>query len=177
LGQHLIRFVKSVHIRHFPVFFLTMTAFSNHSGYFTSLMEPTSSSLYSSPFAASTFSSAILQSFCFFSLALGLTCYRCSMTSLLTPTKLEVDHTNTLLFLLRKPSSFAYSSWLASAPMHTVLSETLGSNGTFLNSPSTSLIFLCSARGSTLCWSGCSHRKYTFLWLGVKPFKMFLASC
>jgi hypothetical protein len=52
-----------------------------------------------------------------------------------------------------------------------------GFNGTFLNSPSTSMIFLYSTGGSTLCWSDCSHRKCTFLWPGAKPFSVFLASC
>jgi hypothetical protein len=99
------------------------------------------------------------------------------MTSLLTPTKSKVDYANTLLFLSKNPSSFACSFWLASAPMNTVLSGTLGSNGTFLNSPSTSMIFLYSTGGSTLCWSNCSHRKCTILWPGTKPFLMFLASC
>ena len=32
-GQALLRFVKSMHIRHFPVFFGTMTMFASHSGY------------------------------------------------------------------------------------------------------------------------------------------------
>jgi hypothetical protein len=63
------------------------------------------------------------------------------MTSLLTPTKSKVDHANTSLFLSRKLGSFACSSWLATAPMHTVLSETLGPSGTFLNLPSASMIF------------------------------------
>jgi hypothetical protein len=60
--------------------------------------------------------------------------------------------------------------------MHTVLSGTLGSNDTFLNWASASMIVLYSARGSALCWSDYSCRKCTFLWLGVKPFSMFLAS-
>jgi hypothetical protein len=83
-------------------------------------------------------------------LALGLTCKRCSITSLLTPTRLEVDEAKTSLFLSRNASSSACSCWLASAPMHMVLSRTLGSNGTFLNSPSASLAFLHSAGASAL---------------------------
>jgi hypothetical protein len=58
-----------------------------------------------------------------------------------------------------------------------VLFGTLGSNGTFLNSPSASMIFLYSTGGSALCWSDCSRRKCTFLWPSMKPFSMFLASC
>jgi hypothetical protein len=125
LGKHLFRSVKSVHIHHFS-FFLTMMMFASHSGYFTSLMKPASSNLCTSAFNASTFSSTILWRFCFFSFALRLTCSHCSITSLLTPTKLEVHHANTSLFLSRKPSSSVYSSWLSSVPLHTVLSETLG---------------------------------------------------
>jgi hypothetical protein len=106
------------------------------------------------------------------------------MMSMLTPTKSEVDHMKTSLFLLRKDSSSACSYWLTSAPMHTILSETLGSSGTFLKSPSTSMAFLHFARASTLwglmkvlCCSDSSHKKFTFLWSGVKPLSMFLASC
>jgi hypothetical protein len=68
--------------------------------------------------------------------------------------------------------------------MHTVLSGTLGSNGTFLNSPLASMAFLHSIGASALCWSvmvlyhsSSSHRKSTFLWPGANPFSMFLASC
>jgi hypothetical protein len=32
-GQHLLKSVKSMHILHFPFFFLTMTMFANHVGY------------------------------------------------------------------------------------------------------------------------------------------------
>jgi hypothetical protein len=99
------------------------------------------------------------------------------MTSLLTPTKSRVDHANTSLFLSRKLSSFVSSSWLASAPMHTILSRTLRSNDTFLNSPLASMMFLYSTRGPTPCWPNCSHKKCTFLCPGMKPFSMFLASC
>jgi hypothetical protein len=67
--------------------------------------------------------------------------------------------------------------------MHTVLSATLGSNGTFLNLPSTSMAFLHSVGASALCWpvmvlyhSSSSRRKCTFLWPGANPFSMFLAS-
>jgi hypothetical protein len=158
----------SMHIHHFPFFFLAITTFASHSRYFTSLMKLASSSLCTSTFATSTFSSTILQSFCFFGLA---------FTSLLTPTRSEVDLANMSLFLSRKLNSYACSSWIASTPMHIVLSGTLGSNGTFLNSPSASMLFLHSVEGSTPCWPGCSRRKCTFLWPGAKPFSIFLASC
>jgi hypothetical protein len=151
--------------------------FASYYGYFTSLMKTACSNLCTLAFIAFTFSSAIFQSFCFFGLALGLTCSRCFITSLLTPTKLRADHANTSLFLSRKLSSFVCSSWLASVPMHMVLCGTLGSNGTFLNSPSTSMMFLYSTRGYAPCWSNRSRKKCTFLCPGVKPFLMFLASC
>jgi hypothetical protein len=54
--------------------------------------------------------------------------------------------------------------------MHTALSETLGSKGTFLNSPSASMAFLYSAEASALrghtdywCCSDSSCIKCTFL--------------
>jgi hypothetical protein len=151
LGQHLFKSVKSMNIRHFPFFFLTMMMFASYCRYFTSLMKHASSNLFTSAFTAFTFSSAILRSFCFFGLTLGLTYSRCSMSSLLTPTKSKVNHSNTLLFSSRKLSSFVCSSWLASAPMHTVLSRTVGSRGTFLNSPLAYTMFLYYVRGSTPC--------------------------
>jgi hypothetical protein len=43
-GQHLFKSVKFVHILHSPFFFLTMTMFANHVGYWTR-MKPTSSNL------------------------------------------------------------------------------------------------------------------------------------
>jgi hypothetical protein len=61
--------------------------------------------------------------------------------------------------------------------MHTVLSGTLGSNGTFLNSPSSPMMFLYSIGCPALCWSNCSRKKCTFLCPDVKLFSMFLASC
>jgi hypothetical protein len=147
LGQHLFMSIKSVHIHHLPFFFLTITMFASHWGYATSLIKPASSSLCTSAFAVSTFSSDILRSFCFLGFAHGLTCNWCSMMSLLTPNKSEVDHTKTSLFLLRKTRSFACSCWVASTPMHTALSGALGSKGTFLNSPSA---LMCYARASAL---------------------------
>jgi hypothetical protein len=48
-------FVRSVHIRHFSFFFLTMMMFASHNGYFTSLMKHVSSNLCTSAFAAFTF--------------------------------------------------------------------------------------------------------------------------
>jgi hypothetical protein len=99
------------------------------------------------------------------------------MMSLLTPTGSEVNHENTSLFLSRKLISSSCSYWLASVPMHIVLSGTLRSNGTFWNSPSTSMTFLYSTRGWASYCSDCSHKKCTFLWPRVKPFSMFLAYC
>jgi hypothetical protein len=70
--------------------------------------------------------------------------------SLLTHTKSEVDHVKISLFLSRNARSSAYSCWLASAPMHTALSGTLGSNDTFLNSPSASIALLHSVEAYAL---------------------------
>jgi hypothetical protein len=57
----------------------------------------------------------------------------------------------TSLFLSRNTSSSTCSYWLASAVMHIVLSGTLGSNGTFSNSPLGSMAFLHFTGASTLC--------------------------
>jgi hypothetical protein len=150
MGQHLFRSVKSVHIRHFPFFFQTITTFANHWGYATSLMKPTSSSHRTLAIATSIFSSDILKSFCFLGFALRLTCNLCSIISLLTPMRLEVDHTKISLFLLRNAKSSAYFSRLVLLPRQTALSGTLGSIPTFLKSPSASMAFLNSAIASLL---------------------------
>jgi hypothetical protein len=85
----------------------------------------------------------------------GLTCSLYSITSLLTPIKLEVDQAKTSLFLSRNYRSTACSSELISTPMHTVLSGTLGSSATLVKSPSASIAFLNSAEISCLD-EGCS---------------------
>jgi hypothetical protein len=72
------------------------------------------------------------------------------MMSLLTPTGSEVDHANMSLFLFRKANNYVCSSWLVSILMHTVLSGTTGSKGTFLNSLSASMAFLYSAKAFVL---------------------------
>jgi hypothetical protein len=61
--------------------------------------------------------------------------------------------------------------------MHIVLFGTLGSSGTFWNSPSASMTFLHSTEGWVSYCSNCSRIKCTFLWPRAKPFSMFLASC
>jgi hypothetical protein len=150
LGQHLLRSIKSMHIHHFLFFLRTITTLANHCGYVTSLINPASNRCCTSAFATSIFSSDILQNFFFMGLAFGLTCGLCSITSLLTPIKLEVDQTKTSLFLSRNYRSFACSSGLILALMHTVLSGTLGSSVTLMKSPLTLITFLNSADISCL---------------------------
>jgi hypothetical protein len=60
LGHHLLRLVKSVHIRHFSFFLRTITMLASHCGYVTSLINPTSSRCCTSTFITSIFSSNIL---------------------------------------------------------------------------------------------------------------------
>jgi hypothetical protein len=72
------------------------------------------------------------------------------MISLLTPTRSEVDHAETSLFLSRKANSSTCSSRLVSVLRQTALSITLGSNTTFLKSSSTSIAFLNYAGASAL---------------------------
>jgi hypothetical protein len=155
LGQQLLRSVKSMHIHHFPFFLRTITTLANHCGYVTSLINRTSNRRCTSTFAASIFSPDILWSFCFLGFAFGLTYSLCSITSLLTPIKLEVDQAKTLLFLSRNYRSFSCSSGLISAPMHMILSGTLGSSTTLVTSPSASIIFL-NATDISYLGKGCS---------------------
>ena len=63
--QHLFKSVKSTHIHHFPLFFLTITTLASHSRYCIGLMTPVSSSLCTSAFAASALFVDIFLSFCF----------------------------------------------------------------------------------------------------------------
>jgi hypothetical protein len=142
--HHFFKSVKYVHIRHFPFFLQTITMLASHCEYLTSLINPASNNRYTSAFTASIFSSDILRSFCFLGFACGLTCNLCSITSLLTPTKSEVDQAKTSMFLLRKHRSYVCSSRLISALMQTVLSGTLGSSATMVKLSLTSIDFLNS---------------------------------
>jgi hypothetical protein len=153
-GQHLLRSVKSVHIHHFPFFLRTITTLANHCGYVTSLINPASNRHCTSAFTTSIFSSDILRSFCFLGFAFGLTCSLCSIIYLLAPIKSEVDQVKISLFLSRNYRSFACSSELILALMHTVLSGTLGSSATLVKSPSASITFLNSA-GISCLGEGC----------------------
>jgi hypothetical protein len=150
LGQHLFISVKSMHIRHFPFFLLTITMLANHFGYVTSLMNHVSNSHCTSAFAASTLSSDILRSFYFLCFAFGWIFNMCSINSLLTPIKSEVDQVNTSLFLSRSCRSSACSSRLILAPMQTILSSTLGSSATLVKLPLASIAFLNFAEVSCL---------------------------
>jgi hypothetical protein len=141
LGQNLFRSVKSTHIHHFTFFLWTITMFASHCRYLTSLINPVSNNLCTLAFATSIFSSDILRSFYFLGFACGLTCNLCSITSLLTPTRSEVDHVKTSLFLSRNCRSSACSCGLISMPLQTVLSGALGLSATLLKSPSASIAF------------------------------------
>jgi hypothetical protein len=88
-----------------------------------------------------------------------------------------------IAILSRNASSSDYSSEVISMPMQAALLGTLGSNATFLISPSTSMVFLNSTRAYVLmeqadCWycSNSSLTKWMFLWPGAKPCSMFLTS-
>jgi hypothetical protein len=155
LGQHLLRSVKSMHIRHFSFFLRTIIMLANHCRYVTSLRNPASNRRFTSAFASSIFSSDIFRSFCFLGFAFGLTCSLCSINCLLTPIKSEVDQAKTSLFLSRNYRSFACSSGLISAPMHTVLLGTLGLSATLVKSPPALIAFLNSTDISCL-GEGCS---------------------
>jgi hypothetical protein len=72
------------------------------------------------------------------------------MMSLLTLIRSEVDHAKESLFLSGKANNFACSSKLVSMPRQAVLLGTLGSNATFLKSPSASMAFLNSVGASVL---------------------------
>ena len=132
-GHALLRMVKSMHIRHLPFFFSTITTFASHSGYCTSQMTPASSNFCTSACAAFYLSSDIGRGLCFAGLAFGFTLSVCSMTPRLTPRKSDEDHANMSWLFRRNWISLASSSPL---PMVTIRSGMSSHNGTF---------FVCSA--------------------------------
>jgi hypothetical protein len=94
----LLRYVKSIHILHFPLAFFTITVLASHYGYVTSLITLALRSLFTSFRAPSALSSDIFRSLCFVGLKDGSTLSECSMTSLLTPQRsLAVQAKTTLL--------------------------------------------------------------------------------
>jgi hypothetical protein len=95
------------------------------------------------------------------------------MTSLLTPTKLKVDHVNTSLFLSRKLNSSACSCCLAAfgADAYNSIRDSWAQRY-LLELTSASMTFLHSAGGWVSPCSGCSRRKCTFLWPDT-PFQCF----
>jgi hypothetical protein len=134
LGQHLSRSVKFVPILHFPIFLWTITTFASHYEYLTSLINPASNNLCTLAFAASIFSSHILWSFYFLGFACRLTCNLCLITSVLTPTRSEVDHMKTSMFLSRNCRRSACFYELISMQMHNTLSGALVLSATLLKS-------------------------------------------
>src|SRR5688572_8030917 len=113
-GQALLRSIKSIHIRHFPLAFFTITVLASHSGYFTSLTTPALRSLLTSFRAPSTLSSDIFRSLYFLGLKDGSTLSECSITSLLTPQRSLADHAKTSLLLnknLIKVFSCSSDNW------------------------------------------------------------------
>jgi hypothetical protein len=153
-GVALVQISKVYAYSLFPLW--TITTLANHYGYLTSLMNLASNSRCTSAFAASTFSSDILWSFYFLDFTCGLIFSLCSITSLLTPTKLEVDQTTTSLFLSWNCTSFACSSGLISTPMEMILSSILRSSATLLKSPSALIAFLNYLEISSL-GEGCTY--------------------
>jgi hypothetical protein len=147
LRTTLFKFVKSIHIRHFPFFFLTMTMFASHVGYWTPLMKHVSKNLWTSTLAAEFFSSDILRSFCFFGFAEELICSLCSMMLLLTLVMSKVDQAKTSLFLSRNDSSYTSSSDERSYATNTKFSGTIGYSMTRSVLHSTSDCCFASAAG------------------------------
>jgi hypothetical protein len=105
-----------------------------------------------------------------------------SIMSLLTPVRSEVLHVNMSLFLSRNESNSVSSSTVKSWEIITALSGTLWSSGTLLvlyygsigllvELPSLSFLAMLLRSSS---FSSC--KQFTFLWPGVKPCSMFLAS-
>jgi hypothetical protein len=107
----LLRYVKSIHILHFPLAFFTITVLASHSWYVTSLITPALRSLYTSVCAPSPLSLDIFRSLYFLGLKDGSTLNECSTISLLTPQRSLVVQAKTSLLLNKNLSRvFSYSS-------------------------------------------------------------------
>jgi hypothetical protein len=110
-GHALLRYVKSMHILHFPLAFFTITVLASHSGYATSLITLALRSLFTLFRAPSALSSDIFRNLCFLGLKSGSTLSECSMISLLTPQRSLADQAKTSLLLNRNLSKvFSCSS-------------------------------------------------------------------
>jgi hypothetical protein len=102
--------------------------------------------------------------------------------ALLTLIRSEVLHTNMSLFLSRKESNSVSSSAVKSQETITTLSGTLESSGTLLVLHTSSIGRLAELPSFSFlemlllfsAFSSC--KQFTFLWPGVKPYSMFLAS-
>ena len=117
----------------FPAFFRTRTGFANHSGWYTSLMNPAASSLAISSPMALRFSSSKRRRRCFTGLEPGRIWRVCSATSLGMPGISEGFHAKMSLLARRKSTSALSYAEESAVPMRTVLpSELLGSTRTSL---------------------------------------------
>jgi hypothetical protein len=133
-GHSLLRSVKSMHMIHFPLAFLTITVLASHSGYVTSLITPALKSLLTLVLAPSALSSGIFQRFCFLGMIAGFTLSECSMKSMLTPQRSLADQPKTSLLLNRNH------------------------NKTFSCSPDN------YDPSNTFCWGMSAHRSMGFGW-------------
>ena len=113
------------HILYFPLFFLTRMGLANHSGWYTSLMNPTAKSFAISSSMALRFPSSKRRRRCFTGLEPHLIFKACSAMSLGMPDMSEGFHSKMSLFARRK--SLGVLSYLEESvvPMRTTLSSKL----------------------------------------------------
>lgn len=124
--------MKSTHICHLPLDFLTITRLANHSGWSTSLIKPVLSSLSNSDLIASRRSGENLCNFCFTGTLSSRRASLCTVTSLGTAGMSDACHANTSVFARRKAMrAFSYLGSEVS-PMKTVFEGSSGSRGTSL---------------------------------------------
>lgn len=104
-GHALLMSVKSTQTLHFQFFFLTTTGLASQSGYFTSRIEPTFKSFYTSSFTVLARSGPSFLLFCFIGLKLESTCSSCEIILGSMPGISFADHANKSLFLDKKSKS------------------------------------------------------------------------
>ena len=129
--QCMFRSVKSTHIHHFLFFFLTMTTFASHSGYWTGLMTLVSNSLCTSAFVALALSVDIFLNFCFLRRDPFVTLRLCWARFLLTPWRSLADQAKTSSFSCRNEIRFCFSWSNKLVPIWRHLSGTASVKGVF----------------------------------------------
>ncbi|CAA0808179.1 Unknown protein, partial [Striga hermonthica] len=146
-GHALFKSRKSIHIRHFPSDFETITVFESHSGNWISFTWPAIKSFSTSASITLSISAPWFLLFCFTGLTVRSMFKRCSITSALMPVNSSSEYANTsaksLITLMSfdltgSSNSFPIRNFLSSHPSTICISSTSPPPAAFLHSLSPS---------------------------------------